>query len=236
MKINTDEINYKNKPESAGFHEGRDANGDEATWHTQAEKFLRFPPTPSSIGRDLIRAFPSCRLWKVGEVRSGQVADVKGVWWELVDSVYARHTPVHPATYQAFPGPGSRWSRDLCSLPFLSIVSQDLGNPEIQKNPVVGAHRQVCAPRGGRTRKRGHFAGQTKRSKPSFHLLANPPERLHRSSSSFLPSRWAPDCWSLLCPFGFIFCTMVLFLALIDCWIAAWLIWGNRDWGNRGPC
>jgi len=169
---------------------GRDANREEeATWHTQAQRTL-LPSFPTPLF--LLGIWSALSLLVGCGRREKQVTDViGGVWWALVSSVYARCAPEHPTTYQTSPGPGSRWARDLRSLPFLSILSQDLGNPGFQKNPVVGAHRQVCAPRGGGTRKRGHSAaGQTKRSKPSSHLSQNPPERLRRSSSSsFLPSR-----------------------------------------------
>ena len=153
-----------------------------------------------------------------------------------MSSVYARCAPEHPTTYQTFPGPGSRWARDLRSLPFLSILSQDLGNPGFQKNPVVGAHRQVCAPRGGGTRKRGHSGGQTKRSKAElppfaesarktapFFLLLVPSLQVSAGASSALSDFFSAAHGVVSCAYRPLNCR------LID-------LGKQRSWVNLGPC
>ena len=154
----------------------------------------------------------------------------------MVSSVYARCAPEHPTTYQTSPGPGSRWARDLRSLPFLSILSQDLGNPGFQKNPVVGAHRQVCAPRGGGTRKRGHSGGQTKRSKAEltpfaesarktapFFLLLVPSLQVSAGASSALSDFFSAAHGVVSCACRPLNCR------LID-------LGKQRSWVNLGPC
>ena len=165
---------------------GRDANREEeATWHTQAQRTL-LPSFPTPL---FLLGIWSALSHLVGcGRREKQVADVRGgVWWALVSSVYALYAPEWPCT-RGPTKPNLPWS----GLTFGHVTSalcrsclsfpRTSGIPGFQKNPVVGAHRQVCAPRGG-TRKRGHSGGQTKRSKAELPPFA---ESARKTAPSFL--------------------------------------------------
>ena len=145
---------------------------------------------------------------------------------------------VHPTTYQTKPPLDRAHVGHVTSALCRSCLSfpRTSGIPGFQKNPVVGAHRQVCAPRGGGTRKRGHSGGQTKRSKAEltpfaesarktapFFLLLVPSLQVSAGASSALSDFFSAAHGVVSCAYRPLNCR------LID-------LGKQRSWVNLGPC
>ena len=173
---------------------GRDANREEeATWHTQAQRTL-LPSFPTPL---FLLGIWSALSPLVGcGRREKQVADVRGgVWWALVSSVYALYAPEWPCT-RGPTKPNLPWSGLTFGHVTSALCRSCLSFPRtsgIQDSRKIRWSVPIdkCVPHEEEEQGSEAIPGVKRReAKPSSHLSQNPPERLHRpSSSSFLPSR-----------------------------------------------
>jgi hypothetical protein len=153
----------------------------------------------------------SRRIWLVGGLGSRSRA--------------LSNLPTHPWTWSTV---GTRAALSFSAVPVRPILPRTSGSQVVQKNPVVGAHGQACAPvrheraaspTNNGARERGHFHRSNRRRQAKLpHLQQNPPKGCTvLRSCSFSPAgeRWMEPL------LGFLRRSIFLALILIDCWMVA---------------